>query len=207
MRELWVWRTLTLAAAIGWGATTWVLWPEEPPGPTEVTSTAEARPEHPERRRRVFEPDSRGPVGRKRGPPAVPMAPAVAPVGEVSEEALEIAREQVREEWRARREAGAEERLDRALEDIATFVKEHELDEDTHVALEAAVTDMHTRMRDLFASRSDNDDEATHENRREQFRASVEKMEADAAAVLPEDLMDPFLEQVRGGPPRGGRFR
>ncbi|MEZ4317142.1 MAG: hypothetical protein R3F61_06550 [Myxococcota bacterium] len=230
MHDVRVWRAIAAVALLGWAGTAVMLWPGSEPvpseaGPSDGTSSTRSGEmaradlegaDRGERKRRVFR-DAPGPAGRgpRRVPPGTERTGAArAGVdGEIPDEVLEVAREQVRNEWRARREAHAEERLDRSLEEIATFVEDHGLDEDTHVALEAAVTDLHGRMQELWAQRGEHganggeEDEAAHEARREQFRDSMAKMEREVTALLGEELAESFLESTRGGPPRGPRFR
>ena len=129
---------------------------------------------------------------------------------DLTPQALDHARLQVRDEWKARREAQAEKRLERMLDQTAAFAETHDLDAGTQEALEDAVTDNHLRMQDLFAElrqRSEGapTDDARRPGRRDAMRASLSEFEDDVSAVLDDDLADLYLTDIRGEGARGGR--
>jgi hypothetical protein len=210
-----LWQGIAGVATAGWLITVALgvaFWPDASESPAAADGSgsaaldaAPARPGRAPVTRRTF--DER--PARRRGLRASPrVSDATDPEArnaahDIPPRAMDAARAQVRDEWQARRAAQAEKRLDRMLDQTATFAETHGLDEDTQVALENAVTDNHIRMQDLFAElrgRSDaapNDDSRRLE-RRDAMRQSLTQLEDDVAAVLDDDLADLYLTAIRG---------
>lgn len=199
MRELWFWRGLAVVACVGWGLT-WLAQPvATAPSPVELPArTHEPRPTAGAASAAV------APQRPARSEAAPPVArPGAAPAEDLPEEALAAAREEVRAELAARREAHEEERLADFLDRAEGFARDHELRPDQTERLLAAVTAMHERMRALHGDPLA-DDGPPPEDRRERMRASFEQMDADLRAALGEELAEAFHQSMGPpGPPPG----
>lgn len=188
-----VWRPLAIVSLLGWASTAWWLWPSPqatdvrtPPPPPAVEGRAQLRTPAPQ-----------APLAPSRTPRA---QQAPAPASDLNrEEALELAREELAEEQRARRAQFHEDRLNDGLERIAQFAEDERLTVDQHEQLDAAMLAHHGRMGALFRGMDGPpgpEVRAAMHEAREQFTDEV-------AAVVGDDLAEVFFSD-RGGP--GGPF-
>ncbi len=202
MRELWFWRVLAVVACVGWGLT----WSAQPAVSTSAPVELPARTHEPRPSAgAAVTPGGSAPVRPARPAEGAPTPPIPrAPLAEgLSEEALVVARAEVRTELAARREAHEEERLADFLDRAEDFAREHELRPDQTERLVAVVTAMHERMRALHGDPLA-EDGPPPEDRRERMRASFEQMDADLRAALGDELAEAFHQSMGPpGPPPG----
>ncbi len=216
-----VWQTIAGLAVAGWLSTLAlgvIFWPQAAENPSSTVesddgSLGSMRRDRKAVRRTTFDDDRRkARSGRDRMRPSPRVSDATDPDARdaahgIPPRVMDAAKNQVRDEWRARREAQAERRLDRMLDQTATFAEEQGLDEDAQVALELAITDNHVRMQELFTELRgktglDRNDDSARLDRRNAMRDSFLQLEDDVAAVLDDDLTELFLTEIRG---EGGR--
>lgn len=193
MKELWFWRVATAVACIGWGLTWWAA--DADPVPLEVESVAEPVQAKPSRGKGPFLGRGKSPrqmgVGPMRGKSG--SLPVVTdPTVEVSEESMELARQEIAADRQQRFLARMEERRSVSLDSLETFAEEHQLSEDEVAGVEEAVELRFEAMGEAFEGEGMEPDA-----RREHMKAVADAFEMQVVGALGEEMGGLYLEQVQ----------
>lgn len=206
MKELWFWRVATAIACIGWGVTWWTA--DSEPVPESVSLSEEAEQAGPNAEfgsrlgrgkatglgPRLGPRSGRGKAGSGRLSPQGDDAERAedAPPVQVSEESLELARQELAQEREQRFLARMEERHTGSLESLDVFAEENELSEEDVAGVEEAIDLRFEAMGEAFAGEGMEPDA-----RREHMRAVADAFEMQVVGVLGEELGAAYLEQVQ----------
>lgn len=136
------------------------------------------------------------PSGLEEGEPAA--VDGRVPAVEVSEEALELARQELREERELAFQSRMEDRRSAALDGLDAFAEAEALSEEEVLAVEEAIETRFEAMGEAFAGEG-----MEGEARREHMRAVADAFEMQIIGALGEETGALYLEQTQG--PRFGR--
>lgn len=206
MKELWFWRVATAIACIGWGVTWWTA--DSAPGPKSHALSAEG-PQSGQgqeegarmgRGKGLQKGLGMGPRGGRGGAGSAGFGPQEgsadraedAPPVQVSEESLELARQELAQEREERFLARMEERHAGSMESLDAFAEENELSEEEVTGVEEAIDLRFEAMGEAFAGEGMEPDA-----RREHMRAVADAFEMQVVGVLGEELGAAYLEQVQ----------
>lgn len=193
MKQLWFWRVATAIACIGWGLTWWTA--DADPVALAVESSAENGQAEPGRvkGRRL----GKGKVFQKLGARPLREEPVVAPVepvpgGQVSEESMNLARQELATERQRRFIARMEERHTASLESLDDFSEQHGLSDDEVAGVEEAIDLRFDAMGEAYEGEGMEPDA-----RREHMKAVVDAFEMQVVGALGEEVGALYLEQVQ----------
>jgi hypothetical protein len=193
MKELWFWRVATAIACIGWGLTWWTA--DADPVALKVESSAEELQAEPSRvkdrrlgRGKIFRQLGSGSSGGK--PVVVPLEPV--PGVQVSEESMELARQELATDRQQRFIARMEERHTASLESLDDFSEQHGLSDDEIVGVEEAIDLRFVAMGEAYEGEGMEPDA-----RREHMKAVADAFEMHVVGALGEEVGALYLEQVQ----------
>jgi hypothetical protein len=193
MKQLWFWRVATGIACIGWALTWWGA--DADPVPLEVETVAEATQAKPSRGKGLGLGGGRSPRKMGSGPmrgKAASVPVVTDPAVEVSEESMELARQELATERQQRFIVRMEERRSASLDSLDGFAEEQQLSEEQVAGVEEAIELRFEAMGEAFEGEGMEPDA-----RREHMKAVADAFEMQVVGTLGEELGVLFLEQVQ----------